>query len=289
LERPLSPYAKLFPEHGVEWKESAKGITISGKLSAGLFELPGNLSSQFVSGLLLALPLLGGESLIRLSTPLESAPYVDMTRSVAAAYGVALSPISTSEAASPGFAVPGGQLYKPAAFRVEPDFSQAAYFLCAAALGCDIRVTGLPEHSIQGDAAIAGILYRLQNGGDTVDASNVPDLVPPLAAYAACRPGVLRISGAGRLRYKESDRLAALCETLGCLGADIAETPDGLLIHGKRRLRGGRTDSHGDHRIAMAAALASLRCERPAQLSGWQCVEKSYPDFWKDWLKKEIV
>jgi 3-phosphoshikimate 1-carboxyvinyltransferase len=311
MERPLGVYEELFPAHGDKILRDNGAIRISGRLSGGEFALPGNISSQFVSGLLMALPLLsqrapgGGEdSIIRLTTPLESAPYVDLTLDVMAAYGVK---VGSPPSALPQFVVPAGSMYAlPAApFRVEGDYSQAAYFLCAGALGCDVGVAGLSAGSRQGDAAGLDVLksmggaYRHRETeharslqarpsasglhGALIDARDIPDLVPPLAALACFAAGETRICGAERLRLKESDRLTALATMLGGLGADIRETPDGLLIHGQEQIAGGEADSFGDHRIAMSAALASLCCRGPVCLSGSSAVNKSYPNFWKDW------
>jgi len=244
---------------------------------------------------LMALPLTGGDNVITLSSPLESKAYVDMTRAVMADFGVKTK--QTGEK----FIIKGGQSYKPRKYTVEGDWSAAAFFLCAGALGRDVKCHGLNKNSLQGDSEIINIL--LIAGADilshpdgmfiaappeklkpvTIDASDIPDLVPPLAALMCFAGGTSRIVNAGRLRYKESDRLAALAGQLNALGASVIEEPEGLTIHGKPFLKGGSADACGDHRIAMAVALAAMRCENPVTLTGWETVAKSYPAFWTDW------
>jgi 3-phosphoshikimate 1-carboxyvinyltransferase len=285
MERPLGVYEELFPAHGVQiWRKTdipgpATACCLSGKLTPGVFSFSGGVSSQFVSGLLLALPLLDGDSEIRLSSPLESASYVNLTLQVMRAYG--LDGIEQSDDLH-RYYIRGGRQYKDRPFRVEGDYSQAAFFLCAAKLGCDVRVAGLNPQSMQGDRRILDLLDEA-----VIDAGDIPDLVPPLAALACSRPGMMRITNAGRLRLKESDRLQALTSLLGGLGADIRESDDGLMIRGKAGLNGGNAQAWNDHRIAMAAALAAIVCKEPVHLSGWQSVSKSYPHFWQDWLVKE--
>lgn len=299
-ERPLGVYAACLPEHGVRLS-SAGGLplTVTGRLRPGRFSLPGNVSSQFVTGLLLALPLLPGDSAIELTSPLESAPYVEMTLRTMRAFGVAAEP------AKEGWNVPGNQIYRPApGFRVERDWSQAAFFLAAAALGGRVELPGLDADSCQGDRA-AETLFRelgakiVWNGGVIcakpgpppdgpsallLDAAQIPDLVPALAAAAAGTPGqCVSIRNAARLRLKESDRLAAMADGLNALGADVREMPDGLEIRGVRRLRGGEADGRGDHRVVMALAVAALRADGETVVTDAQSVRKSYPDFFKDY------
>jgi 3-phosphoshikimate 1-carboxyvinyltransferase len=297
LDRPLGAYDAAFSGAEVFFSHSRQEVRVRGPLRGGVFSLPGGVSSQFVSGLLLALPLAGGDSAIRLSTPLESRQYVDMTLGVMEKFG---APARPEEG---GFFVEGGRAYRPAAYTVEADYSQAAYFLGAAALGLDVRCAGLNPESRQGDAAFLRILEEM--GADiawegglvsaragrlspvTMDARENPDLVPPVAALCCYCEGRSRIVNAGRLRLKESDRLHALAEELGKLGASVTESANGLTIEGSRALRGGRVDAHGDHRIAMSLALAAIGCAGELRLSGWRSVNKSYPDFWDDFEKAE--
>jgi 3-phosphoshikimate 1-carboxyvinyltransferase len=292
LGRPLDVYAKIFSEAGARFSVEKGRVTVCGPLKSGNYDLPGDVSSQFVSGLLFALPLLDGDSEIRLSTPLESRRYVDMTIDVMRRFGVEIG------AGDSLYTVPGGQRYRPAVYRAEADYSQAAFFLAAAALGRDVETSGLDPESIQGDRAILGVLRDMGaevqwNGGRisvkasslsavTVDARETPDLVPPVAALCCFCRGTSRIVNAGRLRLKESDRLSALAAELRKLGASIDEGDDSLAITGVDRLRGGSVDAWGDHRIAMSMAVAAIHCDSPVLLSGWLSVNKSYPGFWSD-------
>jgi 3-phosphoshikimate 1-carboxyvinyltransferase len=280
--------------------EKAQGsITITGKLTPGAYTLRGDVSSQFISGLLFALPLLEGDNTIQIEGPLESASYIDLTVDTLALFSITVR--CKKETSGIVYYIEGNQHYTPAPIRIESDWSQAAFFLCAAALGQNVAVAGLSDTSRQGDRAVLEVLramgcevqcaagvFRVQPPpqgprGTVIDAKDIPDLVPPLAALACVSQGETRIVNAGRLRLKESDRLRALAEMLGGLGADIQETADGLCIQGKSELQGGTADAHGDHRIAMAAAVASIKCSASVALSGWECVSKSYPAFWQDW------
>jgi 3-phosphoshikimate 1-carboxyvinyltransferase len=295
LSRPLEAYAGVFRASGAEYAREGDRITLKGSMKSGEYSVPGDVSSQFVSGLLLALPLLEGDSSIRLATPLESSGYVDMTLDVMRHFGV------SAEKKGTRYLVKGGQSYRPSLYRVEADYSQAAFFLAAAALGRDVRVSGLEKRSVQGDRAILEVLKNAGaeiswEGGTvtaranslsavTVDAREIPDLVPPIAALCCFCRGTSRIRNAGRLRLKESDRLHSLAAELGKLGADVKEGRDFLEITGREGmngLQGGDADACGDHRIAMAIATAAIRCRGPVRLSGWRSVSKSYPDFWRD-------
>ena len=295
MSRPLDAYAGVFSAAGAMYSHEGDRIVVRGPMKSGEYSVPGNASSQFVSGLLLALPLLDGDSSIRLLTPLESSGYVGMTLDVMRQFGV------SAERKGSLYLVKGGQAYRPARYRVEADYSQAAFFLVAAALGRDVRVSGLCRESIQGDRAILSVLgdagaevswrdgtvivRATRLSAITVDAREIPDLVPPIAALCCFCDGTSRIANAGRLRMKESDRLSALAAQLGKLGADVREGEDFLEITGRESIKwlpGACASSCGDHRIAMAIATAAIRCQGLVRLSGWQSVAKSYPDFWRD-------
>ena len=297
LDRPLGVYADIFASMGAAFRRVEDGILVCGPLRGGSYSLTGGVSSQFVSGLLFALPLLPVDSEIRLLTPLESSGYVDMTIDVMRRFGVE---VLEGESA---YSIKGGQHYRPASYVVEADYSQAAFFLAASMLGCDVRVAGLDPCSAQGDRAILSILEEMGGeivwgGGDgggrvvsvragrmppiVMDARETPDLVPPVAVLCCFCDGVSRIVNAGRLRLKESDRLRALAAELKKLGADVREAEDSLSITGVGRLKGGRVDAWGDHRVAMAMAVAAVRCDGPVYLSGAESVGKSYPNFWRD-------
>lgn len=293
LSRPLDAYEAVFADACIGFVRNPDEIRVRGPLRGGAYTLPGDVSSQFVSGLLLALPLAEGDSELRLAGPLESRPYVDLTIDVMKRFGVVVEQPDDTR-----YLIKGGQRYRSAAYEVEADYSQAAYFLAAAALGREVKCRGLNRDSLQGDAAILDVLRdmgaELRWDGDilsvraeklsavTVDARDIPDLVPPIAVLCCFCEGTSRIINAGRLRLKESDRLRAVAEELGRLGANIEEGADSLTVTGVPRLKGGVADAHNDHRIAMSVALAAIRCAEPVTLSGWRSVNKSYPNFWTD-------
>jgi 3-phosphoshikimate 1-carboxyvinyltransferase len=280
MERPQKPYFDLFDQKGIFHDRQGAVLTVRGELPPGDYPLPGDVSSQFVTGLLYALPLVnGGDSRILLTSPLESRAYVDMTVEVLGRFGVRV------EEMTDGWTVPGGQRYAPSALTVEADWSQAGFFYAALGLGSDLEIQGLNPDSAQGDRVAAPYCAALAQPGDvTLDVSQCPDLVPPLAVRAAAREGTTYIVNAARLRIKESDRLATVTSTLNALGARVEESPDSLTIHGVETLVGGvAVDCCNDHRIAMMAAVAATRCQAPITLMGAQCVEKSYPTFWADY------
>ena len=282
MERPQGPYFELFREKGISFEQKDSVLTISGRLEAGTFSLPGNVSSQFITGLLYALPLLPGDSEILLTTSLESRGYVDMTLDVLEQFGVRVENQDYAR-----FLVPGGQSFQARDLTVEADWSNAAFWYEAVSLGCQLDIQGLNAYSVQGDMRIVPCFLKLQ-GRDPLDldVSQCPDLVPPLAAMAALRGEGLttRLVNAARLRIKESDRLSTVTEVLNALGAEVEEHDDHLVIHGKDTLPGGVTVSgHNDHRIAMMAAIAATNCDAPVTITGAECVKKSYPNFWADY------
>ena len=276
MERPQKPYFDLFDEKGVRYEQGDGMLAVEGTLPPGVYRLPGNVSSQFITGLLYALPLLEGDSEIVLTTRLESRSYVDMTLEALDRFGVKV------ERRPGAFLIPGRQSYVPAEVQVEADWSQGAFWLAAGSLGSSVSVEGLRPNSLQGDRVIAAHLARLEGPGEAeIDVSDCPDLLPPLAAVAALRQGTTHLTNAARLRIKESDRLAAVAAALTALGADAEERPDSLTIRGRASLAGGRVDCCNDHRVAMMAAVAAVRCRGPVTLLGAECVAKSYPDFWE--------
>ncbi|MHB1454497.1 MAG: 3-phosphoshikimate 1-carboxyvinyltransferase [Saccharofermentanales bacterium] len=295
-ERPLVEYRDALGDKGVCLEfPSGEGVylplRISGRLSSGIFRIPGNVSSQYVSGLLLALPLLEGDSRIDITSELESEAYIDLTIGVMEEFGVSVSRLGTS------FLVPGGQQYEDTDYKVEGDYSQAAFWLTANLLGSDIRLSGLRPDSRQGDRCIGDILEIFRrcredgssaDSGIEIDASQIPDLVPIICVAAANTPAVTRIVKAGRLRLKESDRIASSAALIRSIGGIAEETPDGIVITGSAdRLRGGRASSFGDHRIAMAAAIAATATEEGVTIADFKCVDKSYPEFFEDMKKVE--
>ncbi len=293
-ERPIEPLAGQLRAHGMTVRESGAELYCEGKLLAGDYEIGGDVSSQFLSGLLFALPLLDVPSTLRVTGTLGSAPYVAMTEDA-----LRLSHVPFEENGGL-YRIPGGGRFSPPAeLDAEGDWSAAAVFLCMGALSpSGICVTGLDLNSRQGDRAVLELLERFgavtERGAESVtvrrgalrgcavDASQTPDLVPVLAALAVCAGGETRIENAARLRCKESDRLASVSAMLGALGADVTETPDGLVIRGRGGLAGGIAEAAGDHRVAMAAAVAACGCRGSVTVRGAECVEKSFPSFWEE-------
>lgn len=297
-ERPLSPLREQLEAHGVTL--SAPGawpLAVSGRLAAGSFELPGNVSSQFVSGLLLAAPAAGAPVAVRVAEPVESRPYIDLTMGALEAFGA-----ETANARADGacaFAVRSPRLSSPGTLEVEGDWSAGAFWLAAGALsGGGVAVRGLRQSSRQGDRAVLGALAMLgahvsrtntlvaasasRLAGCRLNVADHPDLVPPLALVAALAEGDTTIFGARRLRLKESDRLASVSAALAALGARVEPFDDGLRVRGVGLLRGGEVDSAGDHRIAMMAAVAACFASGPTVIHGAECVSKSYPGFFDD-------
>ena len=268
LERPLSaPYP-------VERTE--RGYRAAAPLPPGRYALRGDETSQTVSGLLMALPLLDAPSQLVLTTPLVSRPYVDMTLDTLRRHGV------TVEETADGWRIPAPQTFRADDGPIEGDWSAAGWWLTVNALqGGGITVEGLSSRSRQSDWAIVDYLQRLP---ETVDVSQTPDLLPTLALLAAMTPQVTRFTGGAFLRRKESDRLCTTAAVLSALGAQVREQPDGLTVTGGTPLRGGVTvDAFGDHRIAMLCACGALFCAEPVTLRGGDCVSKSYEDFWRDY------
>lgn len=301
-ERPLSPlYEELVAHGAILSPMGSNPLVVQGKLSAGDYSVDGGVSSQFISGLLFALPLLGGDSTLSVTGNIESIPYIYMTTDaisrVTGAVGGELPCYSIlGRDSHPAMPSEGG------ASLVGGDWSGAAFFLTAGVLcgeGRSVTLTGLDAYSRQGDKAIVevlrsmGGLIRETEGGDLVasssklhgvriDATQIPDLVPILAVAASVAEGETVIHGASRLRLKESDRLRTVTDMLTALGGDITETADGLIIRGVASLRGGVVDAAGDHRIAMSGAVAALVCDGSVTITGAECVAKSYPAFWDE-------
>ena len=278
MQRPQKPYFDLFDQMGIKYEQKDDRLRVEGRLRAGEYRMAGNVSSQFFTGLLYALPLLEGQSQIIPTTALESEDYIRMT-----IQAQKLAGLSVEELPGGGYAVQG-QCYRPMDVAVEADWSQAGFWYAAKNLGSDLTICGMDEQSLQGDRRIAEFAALLGREGDReIDASQCPDLVPPLAAMAALRRGDCRITGAARLRIKESDRLSAVTAALNAMGARVEEFPEELLIHGAGSLKGGAViDCCNDHRIAMMCAVAATRAKGgETVLQGAECVRKSYPDFWQ--------
>ncbi len=284
IDRPLDVYYKIFENSNIEY-ETDRGrlpLTVRGRLKGGSYRVPGNVSSQFITGLFFALPLLESDSEIKITGLLESKTYVDLTRAVMKKYGVNVEKID-----SHNYFIKGRQEYRAYDCEIEGDFSQAAFFLAANVLGSAIECLGLNHDSLQGDKEILNIIekFSLPVKEITIDASQIPDLIPVISTLASLKENfTTTIINAGRLRLKESDRLKALATEMKKLGASIKESKDGLIIDGKRTLPGNAVvDSWNDHRIAMALALAAIKCEASIVLKGYESVKKSYPKFWNDY------
>lgn len=307
-ERPISPLKEEMEAHGCHFvmgnkhqkvSDKFKEIcTITGRLEPGEYTLPGNISSQFITGLLFALPLLEGDSVLRLTTKLESAGYVDLTLDVLEAFGIKVDR-SFSEEGFEVYEIAGGQRYtEPDGLTIEGDWSNASFWLVCGALGGSVTVRGLDLKSSQRDKYIIdtlklmgadivigdGITVAAPGGlkGAEINVSQTPDMVPVLAAAMALSDGSSMITNAERLKIKESDRLRTVYDFLHKLGADITYGGSGLSLTGKEKLAGGEVNSHNDHRIAMAAAVASCGCKSAVTITGAEAVKKSYPDFFKD-------
>ncbi|NRT74013.1 3-phosphoshikimate 1-carboxyvinyltransferase [Clostridium beijerinckii] len=296
-KRPLDTYYKIFDKQGIKYsyKEGILDLKTEGKLKAGEFKMEGNISSQFITGLLFTLPLLDGDSKIIITTEMESKGYIDLTLRAIKDFGVEIINNNYEE-----FIIKGNQIYKSIDYRVEGDYSQAAFFFCADALSNDVVLNDLKLDSLQGDKEVIDILQRMglelnnkDNGligsaslglkSTIIDGSQCPDIIPVVSLVAALSEGTTEIINAGRLRIKECDRLAAVTSELNKLGAKIIEKEEGLIIEGVKELKGNvEVWSHKDHRIAMTMAIASTMCKESIILKDYECVSKSYPQFWDD-------
>lgn len=297
-QRPLSPLREEMEFHDCSFDAAHLPFTMKGTLTAGEFTLPGNISSQYITGLLFALPLLAGDSNILLTTPLESAGYVSMTLRTLARFNIDITPLPNGG----GYHIKGGQRYcSPGRIAAEGDWSNAAFWLAAGAMCAPITVTTLDADTVQGDSKIVPLLRRFGAHAETdgshavvspqalsginIDATEIPDLVPILSVVACAAVGTTKITNAARLRIKESDRLQTIAKSLNALGGKVLELPDGLIIKGTGGLRGGLVNSFNDHRIAMAMSIASAICTGDVIIQDATAVEKSYPRFFEDFKR----
>ena len=298
-DRPIGALTDLMSLHGVQFSETKLPLHASGSLRGGMCEIAGNISSQFLSGLLMALPGCEEDSEIWLTTQLHSAAYVKMTLDTLSQFGAEIQ--QYSENGLLRYALKGQQkLHFPDSLRIDGDWSNAAFWLTAGAICPEstVSLTGLYADSIQGDKAIVSLLRgsgaKITNADEKLTVScgtmqefdvsmeEIPDLLPILAVRAAAGNGISHFTNAERLRLKESDRLTATAEMLRALGADVDEYPDALAVHGGQ-LKGGTVDAKNDHRLVMAAAIAALCCEGPVTIKGAEAVNKSYPSFFDDY------
>ena len=295
FQRPLTPLDEEMTAHGCEFtKESDTRLKVTGRLTPGTYVIPGNISSQYITGLLFALPLLDEDSFIEVPTRLESAGYIDLTLQVLRDFGVEVEKKHATKKRPTTFVIPGGQKYQyPESFAVEGDWSNTAVWFAANAMGSRIICHGIDSRSPQGDKAILDIIGFYSNLGSPydkggpviIDVSDTPDLVPIAAVLATRVNRETQIVRASRVRLKESDRLKTTTQLVSTLGGVIEETEDGLIIKGRVPLHGGEVDSCNDHRIVMAAALASTIASGPVIIRGAEAVNKSYPGFFRDFRK----
>lgn len=304
VTRPIGLYNDILPDKGVTLdNDNGLPLKISGKLKAGVFKVPGNISSQFISGLLFALPLLRGDSDIILTSPIQSAGYINMTIRTMEKFGIEVDVTDT------GWHVRGSQHYIPSDYKTDGDWSQAAFYLVSGAINGEITVNNLNTDSKQGDRRIAELLREfganvIQEADSAtvkksklsaieINASQIPDLVPALAVCAAFAEGITKITNAERLRIKESDRLKSTAALINSLGGNAAELPDGLEITGSKSLIGGTAKGFNDHRIVMSAAVCAAGSQNPIICTDALSVNKSYPGFFSDYNsvggKSEII
>lgn len=299
-ERPLSPLYEELVRHGAVLSPMGQNpLTVSGKLTPGEYTIDGSVSSQFISGLLFALPLLDAPSTLTITGKIESAPYITMTLQALEAFGVHWQKKDATYTIQPT------QYHSPGKVTAEGDWSNGAFWLTAGALSKEgLTVTGLREDSVQGDRAIVSLLREMGanvqvtndsitvSGGELhgcdIDGAQIPDLVPILSVVAAHAKGNTTIRNIGRLRLKESDRIAAVTDMLTSLGyTGVTAGEDWLRIDGgvKGDVQSCTVQSYNDHRIVMSAAVAATVCERPVTIVGAEAVRKSYPGFFRDWEK----
>lgn len=298
IQRPLSPLKEELAKNGSRILQiSNSELSVCGKIKSGIYTLPGNVSSQFISGLLFALPLLDGDSKIIITSELQSKGYIDMTVDVLKKFGISV--VFDNNA----YFIKGSQKYiSPHCIDVEGDWSNSAFWLCAGALGNDITVAGLEPLSIQGDSAVISILenmgaecnidshgIKVSNSktltGINIDLAQIPDLAPVLSAIATFADGKTLLYNAQRLRFKESDRIEAICDMLTSVGCTVQGDEDSIMINGKKVIPGGQANSHNDHRIAMTLAICATVAQKNITITNAEAVAKTYPDFFNDYIK----
>ncbi|MBR4766622.1 MAG: 3-phosphoshikimate 1-carboxyvinyltransferase [Clostridia bacterium] len=274
IERGIGIYEELFSQKGIRIEKSETEIKTNGRLGAGDYEMAGNVSSQFATGLLLALPLIDGESTLKITPPVESRPYIDITLDVMKHYGIDITEKSKNE-----FYIKGGQKYKTADMTIPGDWSNSAALLAFNCVGGDVEVTGLDENSVQGDRFCVEAFKMLENENAVIDVSDCPDLAPVLFAAAAVKNGAV-FTGTKRLAIKESDRASAMAQELHKFGIKTEIAENSVRVHaGSLKTPDAPLSAHNDHRIVMALSLpASVTGGR---INGAQAISKSYPRFFE--------
>ena len=299
VERPLDSYYKIFDEQGIKYSNNNGWLplNVDGQLKSGKYEIEGNISSQYITGLLYALPLLNGDSELRINKTLESKGYIDLTLEI-----LEMSGIKVENNNYKSFFIKGNQKYNPFDYVIEGDYSQVAFWIVAGILGSEIKCLHVKKDSLQGDREIIEIVQRMganveifddyiivkpsQTYGTVIDISQCPDIGPILTVLAALSKGETKIINAERLRIKESDRITSIRTELNKLGANVEEVGDSLVINGVERLTGStELSAWNDHRIAMSLAIASIKCDGEIVIDEAESVKKSYPDFWEDFKK----
>ena len=273
IEMPLWPYFKLFRQKEISYDNEILPITISGLLKPGKYELDGDISAQFLSGLLFSLPLLKGDSTIEVPD-LVSKGYVDLTVDVLERFGIIIKRKGDI------FYIKGNQKYKSCNFEIEGDCSSVKIWHAANILGSNIKIEGINKNSLQPDCDFDGII-----DGDVIDISNFPNLAPVLTTVFALREGETKITSVKNLAYKELNTLLSIVSELNKIGANIIVADNELTIYGVNEFTGGTVTSWGDYRIAMCLAIASTRCTKPLEIEGIESVRKKYPDFVEDFIK----
>lgn len=300
-KRTLDVYFDVFKQKNMPFWQMSDDflpLEVQGLLKPGHYSIRGDVSSQFLTGLLFALPLLKRDSVIEITTPLESSGYVELTLDVLKRFGIHIL------SAGNYFYIKGSQKYQPQKAMVEGDYSQAAFWMVAGLIGSEIELLSLNPVSKQGDYKIVDII-REMNGqityndlnriwkispsdtyGITIDLSQIPDLGPILMVLASLSSGTTTFIHAGRLRIKESDRLEAMYQTLVKFGVSVEIDGDTVKIIGQKTLKGNQEfDSYDDHRITMAIAIAAIRADGPITIVNPMCVKKSYPNFFEVYQK----
>ncbi len=297
-KRPIRELIETLEESGLYFEEKEFSIKISGNVNSDFFRISGDISSQYVSGLLLLSSLLDQKSSIYLTTKLESRAYVKITIKVLRDFGIIVNELEDGV-----FEIYGGRdkILPPKEYQIEGDWSNAAFFIAGGCLGDSIKMSGLNLESSQGDKKIVQILKKAgaiiicsddcisSNGSHLnsfeVDFSETPDLFPILSVVAALSKGQSILKGGERLKLKESNRIESTFQMLKNLGADVKKRDDGLIIQGKEILDGGIVNSFNDHRIVMSATMASIKCKEPVSIVNAGAVKKSYPNFFDDFKK----
>ena len=290
FKRPMTPYFENFEKYKIKPSYiDENAILLEGQLKAGIYEIDGNISSQFITGLLFSLPLLEGESKIIINGKLESSNYIDISLDCLSKFGIKIINNSYQE-----FVIEGNQSYRAGNYRTEADYSQAAFFLIANAIGSNIKINDLSENSLQGDKKIIDYISEIDNWNSKktliLDGSETPDIIPILSLKAAVSGKKIEIVNVERLRIKESDRLKATVEELSKLNFDLIEKKDSILINSREALKANKNEkiislsAHSDHRIAMMIAIAATCYDGEILLDNLDCVKKSYPNFWEVFL-----